>query len=117
MAEPVQEFPAGAGVAWRCRAEQLIAEGRVTVNEQTVARMGTQIDPALDRVKVDGREVHLPDASGYFVLYKPAGVVTTMSDPQGRATISDWVREIPGRPFPVGPPAHNAEGALIPPTA
>src|SRR5216684_2526185 len=113
MAERLQKFLARAGVASRRHAEQLIAEGRVTVNEQTVARMGTQIDPALDRVKVDGREVHLPDASGYFVLYKPAGVVTTMSDPQGRATISDWVREMPGRLFPVGRLDYDAEGALL----
>jgi len=68
MAERLQKFLARAGVASRRHAEQLIAEGRVTVNEQTVARMGTQIDPALDRVKVDGREVRLRDASGYFVL-------------------------------------------------
>src|ERR1700687_4026448 len=113
MAERLQKFLARAGVASRRRAEQLIAEGRGTVNEQTVARMGTQIDPALDRVKVDGREVHLPDASGYFVLYKPAGVVTTLSDPQGRATISDWVREMPGRLFPVGRLDYDAEGGLI----
>ncbi len=113
MAERLQKFLARAGVASRRRAEQLIAEGRVAVNEQTVARMGTQIDPALDRVKVDGREVRLPDASGYFVLYKPAGVVTTLSDPQGRATISDWVREMPRRLFPVGRLDYDAEGALI----
>src|SRR5258708_2805806 len=101
MAERLQKFLARAGVASRRRAEQLIAEGRVEVNDQTVARMGAQIDPARDHIKVDGREVHFPDACGYFVLYKPAGVVTTLSDPQGRATISHWVREIPRRLFPV----------------
>src|SRR5260370_6311430 len=87
--------------------------GRLTVNERRVARRGTKGEPASVSLKVDGRAVHLPDASGYFILYKPAGVVTTLSDPQGRGTISDWVREMPGRLFPVGRLDYDAEGALI----
>jgi 23S rRNA pseudouridine2605 synthase len=113
MGERLQKFLARAGVASRRRSEQLIAEGRVSVNDRQVAQMGAQIEPGRDRVTVDGRAVQPPRVSGYFLLYKPAGVVTTLADPEGRATVADSVRKMSRRLFPVGRLDYDAEGALI----
>jgi len=111
--ERLQKFLARAGVASRRRAERLIAEGRVAVNDATVTQLGTSVDPQRDRVAVDGRAVDLPKHTSYFVLYKPAGVVTTLADPQGRRAVGDLARRISHRIFPVGRLDYDAEGALI----
>jgi 23S rRNA pseudouridine2605 synthase len=113
MVERLQKFLARAGVASRREAEKLIASGRVAVNNQTVAEMGTKVAPGSDLVTVDGRLVDAPEARSYFLFYKPPGVVTTMQDPQGRQTIADFVDQIPGRVFPVGRLDYDAEGALL----
>jgi len=112
MVERLQKFLARAGVASRREAEKLIASGRVAVNNQTVAEMGTKVASS-DLVTVDGRLVDAPEARSYFLFYKPPGVVTTMQDPQGRQTIADFVDQIPGRVFPVGRLDYDAEGALL----
>ncbi len=112
MGERLQKFLARSGVASRRRAEQLIAEGRVAVNGKPVTELGARVEPE-DRVTFDGRVVAPPPEAGYFVLYKPAGVVTTWADPQGRPTVADLARRVPRRLFPVGRLDYDAEGALI----
>ena len=101
----LQKFLARAGVASRRHAEELIAAGRVTVNGARVTEMGVKVDPAADMVAVDGAPVALPEENATFLLHKPAGYVTTMSDPQGRPTVAalmaDELLAHPGL-FPVG---------------
>ena len=111
--ERLQKFLARAGVASRRAAEQLIADGRVLVNGETITVMGTKVDPQKDLVVVNGKPVGLPASRVYFVLYKPPGVVTTLSDPQGRSTVADFIESIDRRLFPVGRLDFDAEGALL----
>ena len=112
MQERLQKFLARGGVASRRRAEELIAEGRVTVNSACVRELGARVDPARDLVAVDGRLVSPPAAERYYLLYKPPGCVTTLSDPQGRRTAADYLR-VGERVFPVGRLDYDAEGAVL----
>jgi 23S rRNA pseudouridine2605 synthase len=112
--ERLQKHLARAGVCSRRAAERLIEEGRVAVNGRTVTRPGSQVDPASDVVKVDGRRVR--PASGaklYLVLNKPRGTVTTMADPRGRPTIRHLLEGVPRRVFPVGRLDFHSEGLLL----
>jgi 23S rRNA pseudouridine2605 synthase len=109
----LQKFLAAAGVASRRKAETLILEGRVTVNRAVVRELGTRVDPARDLVTVDGRLVSGDEERRYFLLYKPAGCVTTASDPQGRPTALQYLEGVGGRVFPVGRLDYDAEGALL----
>ncbi|MBZ4417327.1 pseudouridine synthase [Myxococcus sp. RHSTA-1-4] len=112
-AERLQKYLARAGVASRRHAEELITAGRVTVNNETVTELGSRVEPGKDLVAVDGQLVSPPEESSYFVLYKPIGVVTTLSDPQGRPTVANYVEETGKRLFPVGRLDYDAEGALL----
>lgn len=107
----VQRALARAGVASRRHAEELIAAGRVQVNGQ-VARVGQAVDPERDEITVDGRKLGAPAASTWMVLNKPAGVMTTRSDPEGRATVFDYVRDVPGLTY-VGRLDYLTEGVLL----
>ena len=102
---------ARAGVASRRKAEELVAAGRVRIND-AVARTGQLVDPARDVITVDGRRVSLPDAPVWFVLNKPAGVLTTASDPEGRRTVFDLVPPRPGLTY-VGRLDYMTEGVLL----
>lgn len=112
----LQKFLARAGVASRRHAEELIAAGRVTVNGARVTEMGVKVDPAADVVAVDGAPVALPEENATFLLHKPAGYVTTMSDPQGRPTVAalmaDELLAHPGL-FPVGRLDTDTTGLLL----
>ncbi|NVJ06959.1 pseudouridine synthase [Myxococcus sp. AM001] len=112
-AERLQKYLARAGVASRRHAEELITAGRVAVNNKTVTELGSRVEPGTDLVTVDGTLVTPPDESSYFLLYKPVGVVTTLSDPQGRPTVANYVEEVGKRLFPVGRLDYDAEGALL----
>lgn len=112
----LQKFLARAGVASRRRAETLIAAGHVTVNGVVVTEMGTTVDPACDAVAVDGAPVVLPSENITFMLHKPAGYVTTMSDPRGRPTAADLMAaELAAHPalFPVGRLDADTTGLLL----
>lgn len=112
--ERLQKFLARAGVASRRAAEELMREGRVTVNGAVASRPGTTIDPETDAVKVDGRRIAAPAAArSYFILNKPRGYVTTLSDPQGRPTVMELVPRVRGRIFPVGRLDFQTEGLLL----
>ncbi len=113
MEERLQKFLASAGVASRRKAEALIVDGRVKVNETVVRQLGTKVDPEKDLVTVDGRLVSAPDARAYYLLYKPPGCVTTASDPEGRPTALDYLRGVRERVFPVGRLDWDAEGAVL----
>jgi pseudouridine synthase len=102
-------------VASRRHAEELILAGRVQVNGQPVTQLGAKVQPEGDEVQVDGRPVQAPAARVYLLLHKPAGVVTTASDPQGRQTVLDLLPSSlqAQRLFPVGRLDLDSEGLLV----
>jgi 23S rRNA pseudouridine2605 synthase len=105
---------AQAGVASRRGADRLIESGSVIVNGQVVRELGTQIDPDLDAIKVDGKRIPArPKSHLYFMLNKPDGYVTTLSDPEGRPTVKDLLPAGQRRLFPVGRLDFHSEGLLI----
>lgn len=110
----LQRFLARAGAASRRGSERLMTEGRVRVNGMVVTELGSKVDPERDEVTVDGRPVRLEERPVTIVLNKPAGYVTTMSDPQGRRTVAELVptREHPGL-FPVGRLDLDTTGLLL----
>lgn len=112
----LQKIIAAAGIASRRKAEELIAQGRVQVNGQTVTELGTKADPARDHIRVDGKLLHGPERPRYFVLNKPKGYVTTASDPEGRPTVVDLIRTGKAgseRVYPVGRLDYSSEGLLL----
>ncbi len=112
MEERLQKILARAGFASRRGAEQLMLEGRVTVNGEYVRELGTKADLAKDDVRVDGVRVKAPQALVYLVLNKPRGVVTTRKDPAGRPTVMDLVPQVAGL-FPVGRLDVTTEGLIL----
>jgi pseudouridine synthase len=109
----LQKILSQAGVASRRAAEKLIADGRVTVNGVTVRQMGTKADPAADDIRVDGRRVKGPERFRYILLNKPAGYVTTRSDPQRRPTAIDLLRGVREYVYPAGRLDYDTEGLLL----
>lgn len=110
--ERVQRALARAGFGSRRGCEELIVEGRVTVNG-TVATLGDRLDPETDSVAVDGVTVNLDPNVRYYALHKPPGVVTTMKDPQGRPDIRSFLPQEGPRVFPVGRLDRDSEGLLL----
>jgi 23S rRNA pseudouridine2605 synthase len=116
MSEPIrlQKFLSQAGVAARRKAEVLISEGRVKVNNKVVTVLGTKVHPDRDRVEVDGQKVKGGNKLLYYLLNKPRGCVSTVSDPQGRKTVMDYLPpHLPVRVRPVGRLDYHTEGVLI----
>ncbi len=107
----IQRALARAGVASRRKAEELIAAGRVRVNGE-VARTGQIVDPSRDEIVVDGRAVEAPRGTVWYALNKPAGVMTTRSDPDGRRTVFDLVPDVRGLTY-VGRLDYLTEGLLL----
>ena len=110
--ERLHKYLARAGVASRRRAEELIVAGLVQVNGRVVTTLGVKIDPAQDRVQVEGRTVR-PAALVVLMLHKPAGYVSTTADPEGRRMVTDLVGHQFGRLYPVGRLDYDATGLLL----
>jgi 23S rRNA pseudouridine2605 synthase len=104
---------AQAGVASRRGAEEFIREGRVSVNGQIVKELGTTVDPDSDEVCLDGKPLAVSRRKEYLLFYKPKLCVTTLSDPQGRQTVMDFIPDTGIRLFPVGRLDYDAEGLLL----
>ena len=112
MEERLQKILARAGIASRRAAEALILAGRVSVDGRVVTELGCRADAATSRILVDGKAI-AAERKVYLLLNKPAGYITTLSDPQGRRRVTDLVKTIPERLFPVGRLDFDTEGALI----
>jgi pseudouridine synthase len=108
----LQKILARAGVASRRAAEQIILDGRVTVNLEVVVHLGAQADPETDEIAVDGRPLRL-ERHVYYLLNKPAGFLTTLKDPFGRPTIAAFLTTLEDRVFPVGRLDADTEGLLL----
>jgi 23S rRNA pseudouridine2605 synthase len=111
--ERLQKILSQAGVTSRRKAEQLIVEGRVSVNGATVVELGSKADLEHDHIKVDGKSLKPPKRHLYLALNKPKGVVTTVSDPEGRETVMHLLRGVKERVFPVGRLDYHSEGLLL----
>jgi 23S rRNA pseudouridine2605 synthase len=110
----LQKYIADCGITSRRKAEDLITLGRVKVNGTKVTLLGTKVDPSTDTVEVDGALAdHRSVNKVYILLHKPRGFVTTVSDPQGRETVMDLIREVSERVYPVGRLDYLSEGLLF----
>ena len=112
-AQRLQKIIAAAGIASRRKAEELITQGRVTVNGTIVTELGSKADPERDHVKVDGKLLRGRERNVYLLLNKPKGYVTTVSDPEGRPTVMDLVKHVGERIYPVGRLDYASEGLLL----
>jgi len=112
MEDRLQKILSAAGICSRRKAEEYITAGRVTVNGKT-ASLGDRADPDKDVVALDGKEVIRPGSRTVLMLYKPRGVVTTLSDEKGRKNVADLVKDCPVRVWPVGRLDMDSEGLLL----
>ena len=113
MLERLQKILSAAGIASRRAAEEIITSGRVAVNGKVVTELGSRADPAQDRITVDGKAIRSEGIRSYIVLNKPVGYVTTLKDPQGRPVVTDLLKGVKERVYPVGRLDYNTEGVLL----
>ncbi len=111
--ERLQKILAKAGISSRRKAEELILGGRVQINGKIVMELGTKADPARDHVRVDGKLLQGPERLRHFMLNKPKGFVTTVSDPEGRPTVMQFFAGEHERLYPVGRLDYLSEGLLL----
>jgi 23S rRNA pseudouridine2605 synthase len=109
----LQKVLAQAGLASRRQAEEWILSGRITVNGRVVTALGTQADPDVDRIAVDGRTIRWFEPKVYYLLNKPRGYMSTCEDERGRPTVLDLLKPIKFRLFPVGRLDWDTEGVLL----
>ena len=109
----LQKLLAQSGVASRRKCEELMLAGLVEVDGEVVTRLGTKVDPTTAVIRVDGKRLPPVSPHVYLVLNKPRGVVSTMSDPEGRRTLSDFVGDRSERLFHVGRLDTDTEGLIL----
>jgi 23S rRNA pseudouridine2605 synthase len=110
--ERLQKILANAGVASRRKCEELISAGKVAVNGEVVTELGAKADPEVDVITVLGRPIKKENKI-YIMLNKPKGVITSVSDPQGRSVVTDYLKDIKERLYPVGRLDYDSEGLLL----
>ena len=113
MMDRLQKILSQAGIASRRASEQLMLDGRVTVNGKTVRELGTKADASADDIRVDGRRIKRLERHRYILLNKPRGYVTTRSDPEKRPTVLDLLRGVREYVYPVGRLDFDSEGLLL----
>jgi 23S rRNA pseudouridine2605 synthase len=111
--ERLQKILAHAGFASRRKAEEMILAGQVSVNGKTITELGSKADLSVDKVKVNGQLVSLPEHHVYFAFNKPKNVVTTLNDPQGRQTVMSFFKGLRERIYPIGRLDYASEGLLL----
>ena len=113
MLERLQKILSRAGVASRREAELIITDGRVAVNGTVVTELGSRADASGDKITLDGRPLRIEAERVYILLNKPAGYMTTLKDPQGRPVVTDILKGVKERVYPVGRLDYNTEGLLL----
>jgi 23S rRNA pseudouridine2605 synthase len=113
MKERLQKIIANAGVDSRRHAEKLITEGRVSVNNIVVKKLGEKADAEKDIIRIDGKTISVEKTKHYIALNKPAGYVTTLHDPQNRPKVVDLLTDVPDRVYPVGRLDYDSTGLLL----
>ena len=104
---------ADAGIASRRAADQLILEGRVSVDGEVIIELGGKYDPEINDVKVDGESLSINKSKTYLAFHKPAGIISTMSDPEGRANLGDYFKDRKDRLYHVGRLDKDSEGIIL----
>lgn len=110
--ERLQKILANAGIASRRKCEELITAGKVTVNGEVRKELGFKANPAADVIAVDGRPIQ-QEKKLYLLFYKPKGVITSVTDPKGRTVVSDFIKGVKERVYPVGRLDYDTEGLLL----
>jgi len=113
QAERLQKILSKAGITSRRKAEELIVQGRVSVNGRVVSELGTKAVLGKDAICVDGKAIKPRTEKVVVAVFKPRNCVTTLHDPQGRPTVADLVKSISVRVYPVGRLDYDAEGLLL----
>ncbi len=111
--ERIQKILARWGVASRRKAEELITAGKVQINGKTVVELGSKADPETDDIRVIGKHIRPPQQAIYLALHKPKGCVTTVSDPEHRQTVMEFVKDVRERIYPIGRLDYQSEGLLL----
>ena len=109
----LQKVLADAGIASRRASEQLILDGRVSVDGVQILELGSKVDPEISKVEVDGESISMKKTNVYLAFHKPIGVLSTMSDPDGRPCLGDYFKERNERLFHVGRLDKESEGLLL----
>ena len=104
---------ADAGIASRRAADQLILDGRVSVDGEIIIELGGKYDPEINDVKVDGESLKINKSKTYLAFHKPAGIISTMSDPEGRANLGDYFKDRNDRLYHVGRLDKDSEGLIL----
>lgn len=113
MQERLQKIIARAGIASRRHAEELITSGFVSVNGRVVTALGSKADASTDHIKVSGKLLRPEHERIYLLLHKPPEVVATMSDPEGRHSLREFLHGVPERVFPVGRLEYHSSGLVL----
>lgn len=111
--ERLQKIMARAGVASRRHCEEMITSGNVKVNGKVITELGTKVDPSRDRIQVGSETLFLSSRKYYILMYKPRGYVSTLSDERNRKNVTDLLKGITERVYPVGRLDYDSEGLLL----
>ena len=109
----LQKILAHRGVASRRKCEEMISSGRVRVNGKIITELGCKVDADVDIIEVDGKKLNQEETKVYLLLNKPVGYITTISDPQGRKKVTDLLKGVRERVYPVGRLDFDSEGLLL----
>lgn len=113
MLERLQKIISAAGITSRRASEALILNGQVAVNGVVVTELGSKADPSKDTITVDGKPLKISAQRLYILLNKPTGYITALKDSQGRPLVTDLLKDVPDRVYPVGRLDYNTEGLLL----
>ncbi len=113
MLERLQKIISAAGITSRRASEELIVNGQVTVNGVVVTELGTKADPSVDTITVNGKSLRVSEERLYILLNKPTGYITALKDDRGRRLVTDLLKDVPERVYPVGRLDYNTEGLLL----
>lgn len=112
MEERLQKYMASCGVASRRKCEEIILQGRVSVNSTVVQKLGIKIDPDKDKITLDGKSIKIEDLKVYIALNKPKGYLSTVRDERGRKTIMDLI-DVKERIYPIGRLDYDTSGLIL----